>query len=141
MAILEAEHEIVQGLYRFARIADGRKWDEIGTVFSDTVVFTYEATEGSGRAALLALFRRYLDPCGPTQHFLGNITVEIHGNEARSSAYVQARHQGTGARAAQVLEMYGEYHDAWKLTPQGWRIFRRDPVWFFQTGDPGVLHA
>lgn len=128
-------------LYRFARIADSRDWDAMDTVFSEGVVFTYGDEEQSGREDLLALFRRYLDPCGPTQHFLGNITIEINGNEAWSAVYVQARHQGRGAKAALTLEMYGEYRDSWMLMPQGWWIVRRDPVWFFQTGDMSVLEA
>ncbi len=139
MSVADAEREIVQILYRFARIVDGRDWSAMDTVFSEGVVSTYGDDQQCGREVMLALFRRHLDPCGPTQHFLGNITVEINGNEARSSAYVQARHQGKGATAALTLEMYGEYHDGWKLMPQGWRIVRRDPVWFYQTGDVSVL--
>jgi hypothetical protein len=33
---------------------------------------------------------QFLDICGPTQHLIGSILVDVNGDEAPSRAYVQA---------------------------------------------------
>lgn len=133
------ERDIVRGLGRFARIADTRQWDAVGTVFADDVTFDYGPGEQSGIDALRALLRRFLDPCGPSQHLIGSIMVELRGDEATSRAYVQARHQGAVAKADRFFDTNGEYVDRWQRRPEGWRIVRRDVNWPMHMGDPAVL--
>ena len=90
--------------------------------------------------ALLGQFRLYLDNCGPSQHLLGSVQMEFDAEGGVTTrAYVQARHQGKGARAHLYLDTNGEYVDRWVKRPQGWRIIRRDAVWATQMGDFSVL--
>ena len=91
--------------------------------------------------ALRANMRRYLDVCGPTQHLLGSIIVEMHGDAATSRAYVQARHQRANDPAGAVFDSSGEYLDRWERRPEGWRIVRRDAIWLMHRGDPSILAA
>lgn len=145
MAGLQAlldEREIVQGLSRFARIIDGKSWDKLEQVFAPDVSFDYGSGEDQhGMDALCAQMRRFLDHCGPTQHLIGSIIVEVDGDKATSRAYVQARHQRKDDPAGPVFDSNGEYVDQWERRAEGWRIVRRDALWATHTGDPGILYA
>jgi len=134
------EREIVRGLNRFARILDGRQWEAVGEVFADDVGFDYgDGRDQSGLEAMRDQFRRFLDRCGPSQHLLGSIMVEVDGDQALSRAYVQARHQSPDPRPDALFDTNGEYVDHWERRREGWRIVRRDVVWFSQTGDPSIV--
>lgn len=134
------EREIVRTLSRFARIADGKSFDDLGDVFDEAVVFDYgSSSDEYGLAALRALMSRHLDRCGGTQHLIGSITVDVDGDSALSRAYVQARHQGTGQLVGPVFDSNGQYVDRWERRTEGWRIVRRDVTWAANTGDPTIL--
>jgi ketosteroid isomerase-like protein len=136
------ERAIARGLARFARILDGREWDAVGEVFAQDVAFHYgDGLEQQGIAALRSQFSRYLDACGPSQHLLGSIAIEVAGDAGISRAYVQARHQGAGAKAHLFFDSNGEYVDRWERRPEGWRIVRRDVRWHMHVGDASVLGA
>ncbi len=131
---------IANQLGRFARILDGRDWDAVGEVFADDVAFNYgDGAEQAGIAAMRAQFSRFLDGCGPSQHLIGSIMIDLDGDAATSRAYVQARHQGLGNRSDRFLDTNGEYVDHWQRRAEGWRIIRRDARWAMHVGDPAVL--
>lgn len=133
---------IMNQLARFARILDARQWDAVGEVFATDVTFDYgDGGEKAGIAALTEQFRRYLDPCGPSQHLLGSVMLAFEGATAVSRAYVQARHQGLGPKAHLFLDTNGEYIDRWERREGGWRIVRREAVWAMHMGDFSVLTA
>ena len=139
---LADEREIVRALSRFARILDHKRWDDLPEVFAHDLVFDY-GTGGDqhGMDALRAQMRRFLDACGPTQHLIGSLLVDVDGDRAVSRAYIQARHQRRDDAVGAIFDSTGEYIDAWERRPEGWRIVRRDAVWFLHAGDPGVLAA
>jgi ketosteroid isomerase-like protein len=134
------EREITHGLGRFARILDGREWHAVGDVFAYDVTFNYgDGVERAGIDAMRAQFQQFLDVCGPSQHLLGSIVITVTGDTAISRAYVQARHKGKGGKEHLFVDSNGEYIDGWERRPQGWRIVRRDAVWFMTQGDMAVL--
>jgi len=136
------EREITRGLSLFARILDRKEWDRLGEVFAEDVTFDYGATgEAAGMRALRENMTRFLDRCGPTQHLIGSILVEVAGDDAVSRAYVQARHQRANDPTGPVFDTSGEYVDRWQRRPEGWRIVRRDATWATFSGDPGVILA
>jgi hypothetical protein len=136
------EREIRGQLARFARLLDGKHHDRIEEVFADEVGFDYGiGGEQAGIEALRALFRHFLDSCGPTQHLIGSILVELDGDSAVSHSYVQARHQKPGDTIGAVLDTNGDYVDRWERKPQGWRIVRRDVHWHIFTGGHDVLEG
>jgi 3-phenylpropionate/cinnamic acid dioxygenase small subunit len=135
------EREIVRGLGRFARVLDTKRWGDLAEVFDPELTFDYGQGERQGLEALDMQMRRYLDACGPTQHLIGSILVEVEEDDAVSRAYVQARHQHAGATTGPVFDSSGEYTDRWARRPQGWRIVRRQATWFVHSGDPAVLGA
>jgi ketosteroid isomerase-like protein len=134
------ERAITHGLGLFARTLDSRDWARVPEVFADDITFNYgDDREQAGMAALMDNFQRFLDPCGPSQHLLGSIMIEVDGDSAVSRSYVQARHQGAGAKAHLFLDTNGEYIDRWQRRPEGWRIVRRDARWAIHQGDFAVL--
>lgn len=92
-----AQSAIAAQLSRAARLLDGKRWTELGTVFREDVVFDYGDRNGArqGLALLRDTFSRHLDRCGQTQHLLGSILVEVHDDWAESRVYVQAGTPGS----------------------------------------------
>lgn len=137
---LSDEREIARGLAVFARILDSKRWDRLGEVFSETLTFDYgDGIVQQGMIALNSQMRRYLDDCGPTQHFIGSILIDVTGDSAVSQAYIQARHQRPDQPLGPILDATGEYVDTWTRSPAGWRISHRKATWFLHYGDPAVL--
>lgn len=117
------EREIEQAYGRYARALDRRNWALLETVFAADVQADYNGGEFliEGRSALVAMIRSHLDGCGPTQHLMGNMTVEVNGGRAESRCYVRAAHQGMGAKAQLSYEVLGEYLVQWRRGAEGWR--------------------
>jgi hypothetical protein len=83
--------------------------------------------------------RALLGGCGPSQHLLGNYQVDVDGDRARSVCRIRVYHQGAGARAHLAFEVFGEYHDTWVRTPDGWRMTGRRMDTSIVRGDVEVL--
>ncbi len=137
--LLLDERQIIRGLGLFARILDQKRWDDLPDVFARDLTFHYGLAEEVGIDALERNMRRYLDQCGPTQHLIGSVIVDMEGNEAASRAYVQARHQRRDDPLGRIFDSTGEYVDRWQRGDHGWRIVRRDALWFLHSGDPAVI--
>lgn len=136
------ERAIVRALTQFARIADAKKFGELGEIFAEDVTFDYgSGHDERGLPALRELIRSHLDRCGGTQHLIGSIMVDVEDDRAVSRAYVQARHQRRGELVGAVFDTNGEYIDRWERRTQGWRIVRRDATWATTTGDAAILAA
>ncbi|MFY7838253.1 MAG: nuclear transport factor 2 family protein [Novosphingobium sp.] len=139
--MLLAERAVREGLARFARVLDGKRWDQLGDVFAADITFDYGMGEQAGMAALEANMRRFLDVCGPSQHLIGSISIDVapDGASATSRAYVQARHQRASDHGGAVFDSNGEYVDRWALRTEGWRIVRRDAMWQTHSGDAAII--
>ncbi|MFK7731446.1 MAG: nuclear transport factor 2 family protein [Pseudomonadales bacterium] len=136
------EREILNKLGEFARILDGRRWQDVSEIFSTNISFNYgDGQEQEGIDELTRNFKTYLDPCGPSQHLLGSIQLELGAKEAVTRSYVQARHQGAGDKSDLYFDSNGEYIDRWQREDAGWRIIRRDVQWAMLKGDMSVLSA
>jgi hypothetical protein len=95
--------------------------------------------EVEGRASRIASMRTNLDGCGPTQHLVSNFDIAVDGDEATCACYVRAFHMGAGARAGLTWELFGNYRDRLRRTPDGWRIFKREMDVRFELGTREVL--
>jgi len=135
-----ADHlALTSQLSRFARMLDQRDWEAVPSIFAPEISFDYGEGKQHGLPALLAQFRKYLDYCGPTQHLLGSIELQIDGRTALTRSYVQARHQGAAGMQNRFYDSHGDYIDHWEKHAAGWLIVRRDVRWIMHRGDPGVL--
>lgn len=66
MQSLLNELEITKQLGRYARIIDGKRFEDASQVFAEDVTFDYGlGQEERGLTALKHLFRRFLEKCGP----------------------------------------------------------------------------
>jgi hypothetical protein len=137
--MLLAEREIYRCLVRFARAMDQRDWGALDDIVRADATADLGTGELKGRPAIVALMRSFLDDCGPTQHLLGNVLIEVQGDTAQSSCYVSDLHKGTGDRAALTFSTLGEYHDRWQREGGAWRMSHRTKLNRAHIGDISVL--
>jgi hypothetical protein len=125
--MLLAERDIARQLAGFARAMDARDWAALDSVIAEEASADFGTGEVSGRAAIIRVMRSFLDDCGPTQHLLGNLTIDLDadGTAARSRCYVSDLHLGSGAQAARTFQTLGEYQDSWARRAGRWWLTRR----------------
>ena len=121
-AAADDRHQIIERLNLLASLLDHREWDRLGEVMTADVVAYDEVGIDAVRANKL---RALLGGCGPSQHLLGNYQIEVDGDEARSVCRIRVYHEGAGQRAHLFFEVFGEYHDTWVRTADGWRMATR----------------
>ncbi|MFI7524109.1 nuclear transport factor 2 family protein [Nocardia salmonicida] len=142
MADNSDHQDIIDVLDRYSYALDTRDWAMLDDVFHSDVSSDYGGFQLDGRAELVKTIAEYLDPCGPSQHLLGNYRITVEGDEAGSTCYVRVVHVGAGDRATlQPYEAIGTYRDHLRRTPQGWRILHRHFDVRIELGDVTVLGA
>lgn len=122
---LLAEREIARALTRIARAMDARDWTELAAELTNDATAELGTGPLSGPAEIIALIRRYLDACGPTQHLLGNLLVEVDGDRASSRCYVSDMHLGPTGHEAVTFATLGDYHDEWRRADGTWKLSHR----------------
>ena len=128
LELLLAERAIARALAGIARAMDERRWDALGEFFAEDATADFGIGPVTGRAAIVGVMRSYLDDCGPTQHLLGNLIVDVGagGVEAASRCYVSDMHVGAGDKASLTFSTLGDYHDRWRrLDGRWWLVHRR----------------
>ncbi|WP_099250145.1 nuclear transport factor 2 family protein [Mycobacterium sp. shizuoka-1] len=129
MAALLDERAIVRALTLFARAMDERDWATMAGILADDAVGDFGTGSLAGSAAIIELIRGYLDNCGPTQHLLGNVIVDIDGDGATSRAYIHDVHLNSTADPATRMYTLGDYRDTWRRTAGGsWHLIERVKV-------------
>lgn len=133
------EAAIQRVLNRYASSLDARDWKGLDGVFTEDATAHYEGIgHFHGREAIVGLVRSVLDQCGPTQHLLGTVRVDVRGEEAEAKCYLQAIHVGQGDYEGDVMTVWGEYHDKLKRTENGWRISFLELSTIHSQGDIGL---
>lgn len=115
-----------RALIRFARAMDDRDWAVMAEILAEDAQGDLGTGRLQGRAAIIGLIREFLDKCGPTQHFLGNVIVDVTGDTAASRAYVRDVHLDSTADSTTRFYTIGDYHDTWRRRPDGsWCLTNR----------------
>ena len=124
----------------YAKALDRRDYESLRRVFTADATGNYhEAGSYKGVDALMDLMQRALSQCAGTQHLLGSMDVEVHGDVATASTYLQAIHVGKNPGfEGKLLTIWGEYRDELVRTPQGWRISSRELKTIHAEGDIGM---
>ncbi|MBS0577928.1 MAG: nuclear transport factor 2 family protein [Proteobacteria bacterium] len=125
MQVLLAERDIARALAAFARAMDAREWAALDGIIAAGATADFGTGPVRGRAAVVEVMRSFLDDCGPTQHLLGNLTVEVDGTRATSCCYVSDLHLGAGEKAALTFQTLGEYRDLWECRDGRWWLTQR----------------
>jgi hypothetical protein len=128
LAMLLAERHIGRQLAQLARAMDERDWPALDAIVAADAVADFGTGPVAGRAAMVAVMRAFLDACGPTQHLLANLTVEVDGDAAVSRCYVSDLHLGAGSRAHLSFQTLGEYRDRWQHAGGRWWLVQRIKV-------------
>lgn len=123
---LLAERAIERRLFAIARAMDMRDWAALDAILLPDAVADLGLGAIAGRDAIVTFIRSFLDECGPTQHMLGNIVVDVNGDTAVSRAYVDDRHVGAADKAHLSFATLGEYRDQWRRIDGEWWLVRRD---------------
>ena len=119
------ERDIYRNIVLIARAMDERNWDDITNLALPDATGDFGNGALSTAAEIVALLRRFLDECGPTQHLIGNVIIDVSGDTATSRAYVADMHLGTGGLAGEYFRTLGDYHDTWVRTADGWKLSNR----------------
>ena len=122
---LLAEREIHRKMVAFARAMDDRAWGAFAEFTLEDMTADLGQGELSGRDTIVAFIRSFLDDCGPTQHLLGNILVDVKDDTAHSTADVCDMHIGLGAKSHLTFRTLGRYHDEWRQVDGTWLMVRR----------------
>jgi hypothetical protein len=136
---LLAEREIQRALARLARAMDERDWAAVDGLMLPEATADLGMGTISGRAEIVAFIRTFLDDCGPTQHLLGNLLVEIDGDAATSRCYVSDMHKGLGEKSHLTFSTLGDYHDTWRKVGGRWMMSHRTKLNHAHVGDIRVL--
>ena len=117
--------EILDVLTRYTRAIDTGDWERLDTVFTPDAQIDY--TESGGIAAAYAEVKPWLAEVLPAffpkrMHTLGQVAIDLDGDEARVSAYFHnPMPMDDGAGGTKVVEYGGIYHHQMVRTPDGWR--------------------
>jgi hypothetical protein len=122
---LIAERAIYRKLVAFARAMDDRNWQVLDAITTDDIVSDVGTGMLQGRTALVENMRAFLDDCGPTQHLLGNILIEVEEDRATSRAYVSDTHLSADENSEQTFCTLGDYHDEWQKINNEWFMVQR----------------
>lgn len=128
LATLLAEREIGRALIRFARAMDARDWEAVRAIMAPDATGELGTGPLASPDAVIGCIRHYLDGCGPTQHLLGNMLVEVDGDSATSQCYVSDMHLGPGDKRHLTFSTLGDYHDQWRCIDGAWRMTHRTKV-------------
>ena len=122
---LLAERQIYRTLVAIARAMDERNWQDIDALTTDSMSCDLGLGPQQGRDAFVHTIRSFLDDCGPSQHLLGNVLIEVDGETASSKAYVSDMHVGTGDKSQMSFRTLGDYHDQWRCVEGCWLLTHR----------------
>ena len=138
---LLAEREIHRALVTFAYAMDHREWHMLEQVVRADATADVGFGLVQGRDAFITGMRSFLDDCGPTQHLLGNVMIDVDGDTASSRVYVSDMHKGVGEKSDSTFSTLGEYHDKWRRIDGAWYMTHRTKLNRATIGDISVLGA
>lgn len=105
---------------------DDRDWTAMADILADDARGDFGTGRLHGSAAIIELIRGYLDSCGPTQHLLGNVVIDVEGDTAFSRAYIRDVHLRSDANPSARFYTLGDYNDTWVRQADGtWRLTER----------------
>src|ERR1700751_4215010 len=120
------ERDIQRALTLFARAMADRDFTAMAEILADDAEGDFGTGRLRGSAAIIELIRGYLDNCGPTQHLLGNVVIDVDGNTAVSRAYIRDVHLRSDADPSARFYTLGDYKDTWQRRTDGtWCLTER----------------
>jgi 3-phenylpropionate/cinnamic acid dioxygenase small subunit len=118
------ERDIERALIRLARAMDDRDWEGMSQILSEDAVAEFGTGRLTGSAVIIEMIQGFLNNCGVTQHLIGNVLVDVEGDQATSRAYVRDLHLSRG-NPDLTFHTLGDYHDRWERRGGRWWLVER----------------
>jgi SnoaL-like domain len=140
LSALIDKQQITEICYRYGLALDTRDWALLRSCFLPDVVGHYGAPDPYvGYEAIELLCRTTIESLSATQHLIGNVLIELDGDSATSTCYLQAQHVGSGVAEGEQFIFAGRYLDRLTRTTDGWRIAERRLVPMWSAGNAALL--
>jgi 3-phenylpropionate/cinnamic acid dioxygenase small subunit len=131
---------ITETCYRYGIALDSRDWAKLRTCFTEDAKAIYRGLEPcQNYQDIEDRCRAVLEPLTASQHLIGNVTVELEGDEAACVSYLQAQHVKAGTPGGDNYIIAGRYDDRLVRTADGWRMSERRLEILWTDGNPAVV--
>jgi hypothetical protein len=121
--------EIIDVMNQYTTALDTRNWELLEATMTPDGQADFGNLAGVGvlnsPQALVDLCRRTLQDLDATQHLQGNYVVEVTGDNATASCYLQANHFAENLPGGDEFVVWAKYRDDFVRTEKGWRIKMR----------------
>ena len=121
--------EIIDVMNQYTTALDSRNWPMLEDTMTPDGQADFGNLAGVGildsPQALVELCRKSLQDLRATQHLQGNYAVEVNGDTAQASCYLQANHFADGLPGGDEFVVWAKYRDDFVRTDKGWKIKKR----------------
>lgn len=125
MSDVQDRQDITDGLHHYCFWVDRNRTDRQVEIFTDDCrVFFRNDRPIEGRGQLEDVLAAGLEKYAATHHHLSNISIDLSDDTATVTSYVYAWHRHVDPEEDD-FHLYGEYHDTWQRTSEGWRCAER----------------
>ena len=129
---------------RLVLVLDGRDWDALGQLFTDTVYHDRTSlTGGEPYTAPVAQFvegwRQTLQSMDAVHHQITNHVISLDGDQATCAANMQGTHVLANPSGGPMWTVGGRHDYQLQRTPDGWRIAGLTFTLQWATGNMNVL--
>ena len=124
---LVAKQDITELIYLYMRGLD--RWDDVllRSLFTADAWCEYGFLNGSANACIYFALGALKDHTA-NQHMVGNILLEIEGDEAFGEVYFNAYHKVKTGNGFEDIIIAGRYLDRYELSDGGWKFAYRSEV-------------
>lgn len=132
--------EISRKLVAYTRALDCRDWKALEEIFLPEAVADYEiAGSNDGLDEIIETCKTALCGLTSSQHLIGNIVVDVDGDNAIASCYLHAQHYLISGSGVNTFVVAGTYTDRFVRTGNGWRIEHRHLSTTWTDGNAGIF--
>ena len=138
--------EIRELRHRFGAALDTRDWPAFEALFTPDATGDFRSfgvpSAATALPELVQMFRRsFARPADElaTQQVVSNFLIEIHGNSATSSSYLEGHHRIAGHSDGEEVTLRARYDDELVRTAHGWRISRTTLHVISVSGNAAIL--
>jgi ketosteroid isomerase-like protein len=129
--------EIAECLLRYASCIDRRDWSGLQDLYTEDGVMQH-GDASVGRDAVPELSEKILTGCAASHHLVGDPSIVIEGDTARTHSHYFATHISEGTT---VKRQGGGWYDCdLRRTSDGWRFTRVRSTTAWRIGEPLQLH-
>jgi hypothetical protein len=126
---LSDAREIIDVINQYTTALDTKNWEMLEATMTPDGQADFGNLSAVGvldsPQALVDTCRRSLQDLDATQHLQGNYVVEVTGDTAKASCYLQASHWAEGLPGGNQFVVWAKYRDDFVRTENGWRIKMR----------------